>query len=125
MDPTVAGDYLISLALLDPDTGTEVNTTGWYTIYDPLTSINIGVQFDTPQPGYMTITADVMGGWDVQYQFWLYNPNATPAWDELQAYSPSNTCVCPEPLGDWFLSVTAENGPTGKEVYAEYWATID
>ena len=41
----------------------------------------------------ITLTAAATGGPEVQYQFWVYNVNANPAWSQLQGYSTSPTCT--------------------------------
>ena len=52
----------------------------------------------------------------MQYQFWLYNPAATPAWSQLQAYSAQATCAwTPAAAGNYLLSVTAQDA-TGTAV---------
>ena len=61
----------------------------------------------------------------MQYQFWVYNPDATPAWSQLQAYSPLTTCTwTPAAAGNYLLSVTAQDGVTGTEVNTTCWYTI-
>ena len=61
----------------------------------------------------------------MQYQFWLYNPAAVPAWSQLQAYSAQNTCLwTPSTAGDYLLSVTAQDGITGTEVNTLVWYII-
>ncbi len=65
------------------------------------------------------------GGTNVQYQFWSYNPNVSPAWSQLQAYSPQTTCLwTPATLGFYLLSVTAQDGDTGTEVNDTLWYGI-
>ena len=60
----------------------------------PLTGVTFTASPASPQPAgtAITITASATGGTNVQYQFWVYNPAATPAWSQLQAYSTPTTC---------------------------------
>ncbi len=82
---------------------------------------------DSPQPPNtaITLTATATGGTNVQYQFWTYNPDVTPAWNQLQAYSPQNTCTwTPAVAGNYLLSVTAQDGVTGTEVNSVLWYAV-
>ena len=123
--PTATGNYLISVTAQDGSTGTVVNTTFWYTIADLLLSVTATPpspqQANTP----ITFTATATGGTNVQYQFWLYNPNDNPAWKQLQAYSTSATCAwTPAATGSYLLSVTALDGATGAAVNTMLWYTV-
>ena len=61
----------------------------------------------------------------MQYQFWVYNPAANPAWSQLQAYSALTACSwTPATAGIYLLSVTARDGITGTEVNTTAWYTI-
>jgi len=115
--PSKGGSYLLSATARDGATGAEVNTTLWYSITNstPLTAVALTAAPDSPQPANMhiTLTATATGGSNVQYQFWLYNSNATPAWRQLQAYSANTTCAwTPTSAGSYLLSVTAQDGAT-------------
>ncbi len=59
-----------------------------------LSAVTVTASLPSPQPieTPITFTAAATGGTNVQYQFWLYNPSANPAWSQLQAYSSSATC---------------------------------
>ena len=88
--PTSAGNYLISATAMD-GAGTVVNTTCWYAITAPLTAVSLAFSPLSPQPVNtpITLSATATGGANVQYQFWIYNSMATPAWSQWQGYSPS------------------------------------
>ncbi len=59
------------------------------------------------------------------YQFWVYNPDATPAWSQVQAYSTVATCSwTPASAGMYLLSVTAHDGVTGAEVNDLLWYAV-
>ena len=46
----------------------------------------------------------------MQFQYWLYNPAANPAWSQLQAYSTTATCPwTPTTAGSYVISVTAQD----------------
>ncbi len=61
----------------------------------------------------------------MSYQFWVYNPQATPAWSELQAESALNSCTwTPIAGGVYLLAATAQDGFTGREVTAKLWYGI-
>ena len=94
--PATAGNYLLSVTAQDGVTGTAVNTLLWYTIGSPLTAVTVTASPASPQAPDtpITFTAAATGGTNVQYQFWIYNANATPAWSQLQAYSPSASLSC-------------------------------
>ncbi len=84
---------------------------------NPVTSASLG----TP----VTITANCDGGVSVQYQYWVYNPAASPAWSQVQAYSPAATCNwIPMAPGNYLISVTAKDGATGTEVNQTCWYTV-
>ena len=118
--PTKDGNYLLSVTARDGVTGTEVNATAWYaTINPPLTAVSVTPSLRLPaRPNTpITLTAAATGGTNVQYQFWLYNPAATTAWSQLQAYSPAAGYLwTPAAAGAYLLSVTAQDGATGTEV---------
>ncbi len=82
----------------------------WYVITStpPLSAVSVSyTQTDTS----LTFTATATGGSNVQYQFWVYYPNANPAWQQLQAYSPQATCTwTPTMDGPFVISVTARDG---------------
>ena len=99
-----------------------------YHHHAPLTAVSVTASRTSPQPVNtpITLTATATGGTNVQYQFWVYNPAATPAWSQLQAYS---TPVQPvpgrrPPPANYLLSVTAKDGVTGTEVNTTLWYTI-
>ncbi len=126
--PTAVGDYLLSVTARDGVSGAEVNTTAWYSvIYPPLTAVSVTPSPASPQSSNtpITLTAAATGGTNVQYQFWLYNPAANPAWCELQAYSTLDACTwTPTTAGAYLLSVTAQDGVTGTEVNKTLWYAI-
>ncbi len=127
--PSVPGSYLLSATAKDGTTGAEVNATLWYSITGgvPLTAVSVTASSSSPQPVNtpITLTAMATGGTNVQYQFWLYTPNGTPAWSPLQAYSSSASCTWnPNGPGDYLLSVSAKDGVTGTEVNATLWYSI-
>ncbi len=127
--PAAAGNYLLSVTAQDGVTGAQVNQTFWYTITPaPLTAVTVSVSPASPQPANtpINITAMATGGTSVQYQFWEYNPLATPAWSQLQAYSSMNTFTwTPAAVGSYLLSVTAQDGAAGNEVNTTLWYTIN
>ena len=99
----------------------------WYTIGSPFTAVtSLPRSPHRNQPNTpITFTATATGGTNVQFQFWLYNPVATPAWSQLQAYSSSATCCwTPAAVGNYLLSVTAQDGATGAAVNTLLWYTI-
>ena len=116
--PTAPGNYFISATARDGINGTEVNNSLWYTISvaTPLTMVTVTASKASPQPVNtpITFTATATGGTQVQYQFWLYNPNATPAWSQLQAYSAQAACTwTPVVAGQYQISITAKDGVSG------------
>ena len=123
--PAAPGNYVISVTALDA-TGTAVNTLLSYTIVTPLTAVNVTPSLASPQPPNtpITFTATATGGTNVQYQFWVYNPNFNPAWNQLQTYSTQPTCTwTPTSPGSYLLSVTAQDGVTGTAVNTLLWFT--
>ena len=123
--PAAPGNYVISVTALDAG-GTAVNTLLSYTIVTPLTAVNVTPSLASPQPPNtpITFTAAAVGGTNVQYQFWVYNPNFNPAWSQLQAYSTLPTCTwTPTSPGSYLLSVTAQDGVTGTAVNTLLWFT--
>ena len=80
-----------------------------------------------PQPAGMaiTLTASATGGTDVQFQFWVYNAAATPAWSQLQTYSSLATYTwTPEAAGNYLLSITAQDVSTGTGVNTLLWYPV-
>jgi len=127
--PMTAGDYLLSISARDGGTGTEAYSTFWYTITAtaPLSAVMLSPSLPAPQSvnTSITLTATATGGTDVQYQFWVYNPSASPGWSQLQAYSSSPICNwMPTTVGNYLLSVTARDGGTGIVVNNTLWYTI-
>ena len=126
--PAAAGDYLLSVTALDSTTDTGANTTCWYTITGgPLSAVSVTTAPTSPQPVNtpITLTAAATGGTGVQYQFWLYNANANPAWSQLQGYSASPTCTwTPADAGNYLLSATALDGASGTAVNDLLWYAI-
>ena len=117
--PAAAGQYLISITAKDGVTGTEVNTLLSYLIDIPLTAVSVTASPASPQPPNtpITVTASATGGANVQYQFWLFNPNVSPTWSPLQAYSALAACTwTPAAAGQYLISITAKDGVTGTEV---------
>jgi hypothetical protein len=129
-NPTAAGSYLLSTTARDGVVGTEVNTTVWYTITSspPLAAVALTTSPASPQPAGTHITlsaAAAGGGMNVQYQFWLYAPNAIPTWSQLQAYANQSTCQWqPKIAGNYLLSVTARDASTGIAVNTTAWYTV-
>ena len=95
VDPDGARPILLSVTALDV-TGASANILLWYTINGnaPLTAVSVIASPASPQlvNTPITFTASATGGTNVQYQFWMYNQAATPAWSQLQAYSSTATC---------------------------------
>ncbi len=90
----------------------------------PLTGTTLSTSLASPQPVNtpLILTASSTGGALVQYQFWVYNPNDSPAWSQVQAYSHLNTCTwTPNLAGNYLLSVTAQDGITGVEMNDTQW----
>ncbi len=124
--PSANGNYLLSVTARDGLTGVEVSQVAWYSITD-LTGVVLTMTPGSPQPAntLITLSASATGGTGVQYQFWVYNPLATPAWSRLQAYSSQATCAwTPAATGNYLLSVTARDGGTGVEVSQVAWYMI-
>ncbi len=127
--PGAPGNYLLSVTARDGVTGKEVSTMSWYgvTSGSPLTAVSMTASPSSPQAAHtpITLSAVATGGTNVQYQFWQYNPGATPAWSELQAYSTAATCPwTPQTPGSYLLSVTAQDEVTGAEVSTMFWYTV-
>ncbi len=126
--PATAGNYMLAATAWDENTGATVSQNiGYDVINAPLTAVTFTTNpvleqlVNTP----VTISATATGGANVQYQFWSYNPAATPAWSPLQAFSGQATCVwTPQTAGSYLLSVTAQDGLTGAEVSQLAWYTI-
>ncbi len=90
-------------------------------------SVSITTSPLSPQPinTAITLTASATGGTDVEYQFWVYNPNASPAWQQLQAYAGDASCTwTPASAGNYLLSITALDIPTGDEANTLLWYGI-
>ena len=100
--PATAGSYLLSITAQDGVTGAQMNTLFWYavTVNTPLTAVTVTPSLTAPQlfNTAITLTATATGGTNVLYQFWVYNPAATPAWSQLQPYSPWPLAVGHPPL---------------------------
>ena len=101
----------------------------WYTINSSATLTAVSVTAAPASPQLVntpiTFTASATGGSNVQYQFWMYNQAATPAWSQLQAYSSTATCQwTPTASGSNLLSVTALDA-TGAAVNVMLWYTIN
>ena len=113
--PTTPGYYLLSATAHDNSNGITVNQTQWYLVNPVLTvfvSCNpaLPVAVDTP----ITLAAGSTGSMNAQYQFWIYNPNATPTWSQLQGYSSYSTCCwTPVTTGTYFIFVTVLDTVTG------------
>ena len=125
--PSAASNYQLSVTAQDGNTGAQVNTTLLYTITPPpLTALSVTASPTAPQLTNtpITLSATATGGLNVQYQFWVYNAAATPAWSQLQAYSSSATCVwTPTIAGNNLLSITALDA-TGAMANATLWYAI-
>ena len=105
----------------------NVNATPGIPYRHPLTAVIVTTSPASPQPANtpITLTATATGGTNVQYQFWCYNPAATPAWSQLQGYSTQATCTwTPTMTGNYLLSVTAQDGVTGAIVNTTAWYAI-
>ncbi len=126
--PSMPGCYLLSATAQDGNTGVEVNAMLWYTITaSPLSAVAVTPSLASPQPSGTPITliAAATGGANVSYQFWLYAPNAVPAWSQLQAFSLQNACSwTPSMPGIYLLAITACDGVTGAEVTTTLWYGI-
>ncbi len=120
------GNYLLAAFARDGVTGVEVSATRWYSV-SSLHGVALQASPAAPQRSGVpiTLTAAATGGSNVQYQFCVYNPTATPAWSEVQGYSASATCTwTPAVPGDYLLSVTAQDGLTGVEVSTTRWYSV-
>ncbi len=99
-----------------------------YAIGGPVpTALTLTTSPASPQPPntQIAITASASGLSLVSYRFWLYHPAATPAWSQLQAYSPQATCPwTPSAPGSYLISVTAQDGPGGIEKNTTLWYTV-
>ena len=126
--PASAGSYYLSVTALDGVTGAAVNATGWYTVSGTaLTALAVSASPTPPQPVNtpITFTAVATGGTNVQYQFWLYNASAVPAWTRLQAYMTTPTCVwTPSAPGNYLISVTAFDSVYLTTVNQMLWYTV-
>ena len=108
--PATDGNFMLSVTAQDGMTGTAVNTMLGYTIYSPLIGVSVAASKPSPQPPNtsITLTATAMGGTSVQFQYWLYNQAANPAWSQLQGYSSSASCQwAPAETGNYAIAVTA------------------
>ncbi len=126
--PSAMGSYLLSLTARDGVTGLEVSTMLWYKIGGPpLTAVALATDPASPQPvgTSIALSATASGGTNVLYQFWVYDPNTTPAWSQLQAYSSlAGYSWKPAAPGNYLLSCSAQDGITGAEVSTTHWYTI-
>ena len=124
---TIVNDTTITATLGNGATGKVTITTpggtaaspGTFTYNLSLTGLTVTTTPTSPQTvnTAITITATATGGMNVQYQFWLYNAIATPAWSQLQPYSTQTTCPwAPATAGSYQLSITAQDGATGATV---------
>ncbi len=126
--PSAPGNYLLSATAQDGFTGAEVNATLWYGIMNsPLTGVTLQASLPSPQPTNTSVcfTAQAIGGTNVQYDFWIYDPQATPAWGLLHDFSTSNSgsLLFPTPCS-FMIAVTAQDGITGTEVNTTLWYAI-
>jgi len=125
--PATTGNYLLSVTAIDALTGSELNSSAWYAVGAQLTAVTASAVPTAPQPNNtpITITATATGGSNIQYQFWIYNSSATPAWTQLQAYSPTATCVwTPSTFGNYLIAVTALDSLTGASVNTIFWYSV-
>ena len=125
--PAAAGNYMFSVTAQDV-TGAQVNTLLWFTVNDRTTLTAVSVTATPASPQLVntpiTLTAAAMGGKNIQYEFWVYNPAATSAWSKLQAYSSSAVCAwTPTIAGQCLLSVTAVDAG-GTAVNTMCWDTV-
>ncbi len=124
--PAAAGDYLLSVTVKDGITGTEVNQVIWYTVL-PNVTFSLGTSPQSPQPvnTAITLTGNAAGVTNPQYQFWLYTPNTSPAWSQLQAYATTPSCTwTPAATGVYLISATVRDGATGAEINQTLWYNI-
>ncbi len=94
----------------------------------PLSALTLSAVPASSQPTNtpITLTAVATGGTNLSYQFWLYNPAATPAWSQLQRYSSSAACTwTPTATGTYLLSATAQDGVSGAEVNTTVWYSVE
>ena len=127
--PLTAGNYLLSLTAQDNATGTTANTMAWYTVTPPpLKAVSVTASPTAPQlvNTPITLSATATGGTNVQFQFWVFNAAATPAWSQLQGYSSSATCVwTPATAANYLLSVTASDTVYGSTANTLVWYQIN
>ncbi len=127
--PSAVGPYLLSVTATDSGTGIALNQMLWdLVITAPLTAVSLSTNASSPLPPGMpvTLTATPTGGTNVQYQFWLYNPAATPAWSLEQDFSTtSNYQWIPLAKGPYMFVVNAQDGLTGVQVYTMVWFTVN
>ncbi len=124
--PETPGNYLLEVTAQDGTTGTEKSTGIWFAV-TTLTGVTVTPSLASPQAANtaITLTAAATGGSNVQYQFWSYDPNASPTWNQVQAFSSSATCTWKPTTSDsYLLSVTAQDGLTGAQVNSSFWYII-
>ena len=75
--PAAPGNYLIYASAQDGGSGMAVNAISLYTIGNPLTAVSAAPSLASPQPldRPITFTASATGGINVQFQYWLYDPD--------------------------------------------------
>ena len=88
-------------------------------IYAPLTGVSLNVTPPPPQQTKSTISISAIatGGYDVNYQFLVYNPLASPVWSILQGFATNNICTwTPTSPGNYLITVIAQDGLNGVQV---------
>ena len=106
--------------------GTAVSTSTFtYTI------LLTGVTLSATPPSPVTVGTPVnllaaaIGGTNVQYQFWIYNAAASPAWSQLQGYSAlASYSWTPTAAGSYLFSITAQD-ITGTAANTMLWYTVN
>lgn len=126
--PTTPGSYQLYAYAQDTQTQTTMNTMVPYSITsNPLTAVRVSPSPAAPQPfgAPVTLTASTTGGANLQYQFWVYQPTATPAWNQLQVFSSTPTCTwTPSTPGSYLISCTALDGLTEATASYSFWYTV-
>ena len=102
-------------------------TVSGYVVNSALSAL--AIQGSPASPAFVnlpiTLTAAAKGGANVKYQFWLYNPAASPAWSQLQGYSSSAACIwTPTVPGNYLISATAQDSATGTVVNTLLWDSV-
>jgi len=126
--PSAPGNYLISVTAQDGLSVTTANITAWYTVNAALSAVSLAASPAAPQAMNtpITLTASATEGANIQYQYWVYSADATPTWNQLQAYSATAACIwLPSAAGNYLLSVTAKDGYTGTMANVTAWYTIN